>query len=129
VPEALAGLKSPDQVHFGAIEDVLQEPLAVGRVLLIGDAAHATSPNMASGAALAFEDSLVLSKLIVSDRDVAQVINEYSSQRATRVRWVHKQTRRRDQIRNLPPLIRDLMTRYLANSVYRTSYQPLIAEL
>jgi 2-polyprenyl-6-methoxyphenol hydroxylase-like FAD-dependent oxidoreductase len=84
---------------------------------------------MASGAALAFEDSLVLSKLIVSDRDVAQVINEYSSQRATRVRWVHKQTRRRDQIRNLPPLIRDLMTRYLANSVYRTSYQPLIAEL
>jgi 2-polyprenyl-6-methoxyphenol hydroxylase-like FAD-dependent oxidoreductase len=129
VPEALAGLKSPDQVHFGAIEDVLQEPWAVGRVLLIGDAAHATSPNMASGAALAFEDSLVLSKLIVSDRDVAQVINEYSSQRATRVRWVHKQTRRRDQIRNLPPLIRDLMTRYLANSVYRTSYQPLIAEL
>jgi len=129
VPEVLAELKSPDQVHFGAIEDIQPQPWAAGSVLLIGDAAHAMSPNMASGAAMAFEDSLVLSRLIASDRGVAQIVDEYSAQRAPRVRWVHEQTRRRDRIRNFPPFVRDLLTRYLANSVYRAHYEPLIAEL
>lgn len=129
VPEALAELQSYEQIHFAAIEDILQEPWAAGRVLLIGDAAHATSPNMASGAAMALEDAIVLSKLIASERDVTQVLDEYTTQRIARIRWVHEQTHRRDQIRNLPPLIRNLMTRYLANSVYRANYSPLIAEL
>lgn len=129
VPEALAELQSSEQIHFAAIEDILQEPWASGRVLLIGDAAHATSPNMASGAAMALEDALVLSKLIASERDVTQVLDEYTTQRMTRIRWVHEQTHRRDQIRNLPPIIRNFMTRYLANSVYRANYTPLIAEL
>ena len=127
-PEALAQLQSPEQVHFGAIEDILQEPWGVGSVLLIGDAAHATSPNMASGAAMAFEDALVLGKLIASGRDVAQVQNDYTTERVRRIRWVHEQTRRRDRIRSLPPVVRNLMTRFLANSVYRANYAPLAAE-
>lgn len=129
VPEALAELQSSEQIHFAAIKDILQEPWGSGRVLLIGDAAHATSPNMASGAAMALEDALVLSELIASERDVTQVLDKYTTQRIARIRWVHEQTHRRDQIRNLPPLIRNFMTHYLANSVYRANYAPLIAEL
>jgi len=129
VPEALAELKSPDQIHFGAIEEILQEPWATRNILLIGDSAHATSPNMASGAAMAFEDSLVLAKLIGSEREVGQVIDEYSNQRAARVRWVHEQTHRRDRIRSLPPVIRDLLTRYFAVRFYRANYGPLLAEI
>lgn len=77
---------------------------------------------------MALEDALVLSKLIASERDVTQVLDEYTTQRITRIRWVHEKTNRRDQIRNLPSIIRNFMTRYLANSVYRTNYSPLIAE-
>jgi 2-polyprenyl-6-methoxyphenol hydroxylase-like FAD-dependent oxidoreductase len=129
VPEALAELQSPEQIHFGAIEDILQEPWGSGNALLIGDAAHATSPNMASGAAMAFEDSLVLSRLIASGREVAQIQSEYTAQRIKRVRWVHEQTHRRDRIRSLPPFVRDLLTRLLAIKVYRANYAPLAAEL
>ncbi|MGA7805139.1 FAD-dependent monooxygenase [Bradyrhizobium sp.] len=129
VPEALAELRTSDQIHFGAIEDILQEPWGADKVLLIGDAAHATSPNMASGAAMAFEDALVLSKLIVSGQDVAKVTNEYTNQRIARIRWLHEQTRQRDRIRNLPPLVRNLMTRFLAKSAYRANYAPLVEEL
>ena len=100
----------------------------MGSVLLIGDAAHATSPNMASGAAMAFEDALVLGKLIASGRDIAQVQNGYTTERVSRIRWVHEQTRRRDRIRSLPPVVRNLMTRFLAKSVYRANYAPLAAE-
>lgn len=129
VPDALAELQSSEQIHFGAIEDILQEPWGAGSSLLIGDAAHATSPNMASGAAMAFEDALVLSNLIVSGREVAQVQSDYTAQRLNRVRWVHEQTHRRDRIRSLPPFVRDLMTRLLANKVYRANYAPLVEEL
>jgi len=111
------------------IEDILQEPWGTDKVLLIGDAAHATSPNMASGAAMAFEDALVLSKLIVSGQDVAKVTNEYTNQRIARIRWLHEQTRKRDAIRNFPPVVRNLMTRFLAKSVYRANYAPLVEEL
>jgi len=129
VPEALAELRSSDQIHFGAIEDILQHRWGTDKVLLIGDAAHATSPNMASGAAMAFEDALVLSKLIVSGRDAPDVINAYTAQRMPRIRWLHEQTRKRDRIRNLPPMVRNLMTRLLANAVYRANYAPLLEEL
>jgi 2-heptyl-3-hydroxy-4(1H)-quinolone synthase len=128
VPDSLAELQSSEQIHFGAIEDILQEPWSAGSTLLIGDAAHATSPNMASGAAMAFEDALVLSNLVVSGREVAQLLSDYTAQRLNRVRWVHEQTHRRDRIRNLPPIVRDLMTRVLANKVYRANYAPLVEQ-
>ena len=67
--------------------------------------------------------------MIASGRAVAQVLNDYTTQRITRIRWVHQQTQRRDRIRSLSPMVRDLMTRLLANSVYRANYTPLVAEL
>ena len=122
-------MRTSDQIHYGVIEDILQEPWGIGNVLLIGDAAHATSPNMASGAAMAFEDALVLSRLIAAGRSAARVLGEYTRERMARIRWVHEQTHRRDRIRNLPSMIRDLMVRYLAKEVYGVNYAPLVAEL
>jgi 2-heptyl-3-hydroxy-4(1H)-quinolone synthase len=85
VQEALAQLTSSEQIHFGAIEDILQEPWGSGNVLLVGDAAHGTSPNMASGAAMAFEDALVLSRLISSGASATQVVSDYTGERSGRI--------------------------------------------
>ncbi len=128
VSEALAELKSSEQIHFGIIEDIFQHSWAAGNVLLFGDAAHATSPNMASGAAMAFEDSIALSEALTSGHDIQKVIDEYSSRRQKRIRWVHEQTKRRDRIRNLPPLVRNLLTRHLFERIYRSNYGPLAEE-
>jgi 2-polyprenyl-6-methoxyphenol hydroxylase-like FAD-dependent oxidoreductase len=128
VQQALAQLAASDQIHFGAIEDILQEPWGSGRVLLIGDAAHGTSPNMASGAAMAFEDALVLSRSIAAGASSAQVISDYTTARTGRIQWLHEQTHARDKIRNLPPVVRDLMTRFLAKVVYRKNYAPFLVE-
>jgi 2-polyprenyl-6-methoxyphenol hydroxylase-like FAD-dependent oxidoreductase len=46
------------------------------RTVLIGDAAHAFSPNMAQGAALAFEDALVLAGLIAAGLGVARAVRK-----------------------------------------------------
>jgi 2-polyprenyl-6-methoxyphenol hydroxylase-like FAD-dependent oxidoreductase len=45
------------------VETVLVEPpWHRGRVVLIGDAAHATSPHIGQGAAQAIEDGIVLAE-------------------------------------------------------------------
>ena len=41
---------------------------AKGRVCILGDAAHATSPHHGSGASLAIEDAAVLSEMLVDEK-------------------------------------------------------------
>ena len=53
-----------------------------GRLALIGDAAHASTPHQGAGAGNAFEDSLVLSRLLAdrsiqSPRDIEQAFEAY----------------------------------------------------
>jgi FAD-dependent urate hydroxylase len=55
-------------MHVSTIEEVALDRWARERVVLIGDAAHATSPNMAQGAAMALEDALVLTDCLRRSR-------------------------------------------------------------
>ena len=64
-------LAVPDRelLHRSTIEEVALDSWVRGRVVLVGDAAHATSPNMAEGVAMALEDALVLDELPASAGD------------------------------------------------------------
>jgi 2-polyprenyl-6-methoxyphenol hydroxylase-like FAD-dependent oxidoreductase len=126
VREALAALESPEQVHFAAIEEVLLDQWSRGRVLLIGDAAHAMSPNMACGVAMAVEDALVLAELVGDDGPAAPVLARFQQRRAARVRWVRAQTDRRDRLRGLPVVVRDAFLRFGAERTYDANYRPLL---
>jgi flavin-dependent dehydrogenase len=70
-------------------------------VLLIGDAAHAMSPNMAQGAAMAFEDALVLAESLAAADTGTAAINAHQRRRRPRIDWILNQTRRRDRARQL----------------------------
>jgi 2-polyprenyl-6-methoxyphenol hydroxylase-like FAD-dependent oxidoreductase len=59
-----------------------------GRVVLIGDAAHATTPHLASGAGIAIEDAVVLGELLRSDAPVAEVLETFMQRRYERCRTV-----------------------------------------
>jgi hypothetical protein len=50
VPGILRRLSPTEPPYFSPIEEVAPQSWVKGRVVLIGDAAHATSPNMAQGA-------------------------------------------------------------------------------
>jgi FAD-dependent urate hydroxylase len=99
-----------------------------GRVVLIGDAAHATSPNMAQGAAMAMEDALVLAEVLASGQPVAACLAAFEARRAPRVRWVQEQTHRRDRTRNLPPAIRDCVLRIAGKRIFKANNRPLVRE-
>ena len=57
---------TPDRpLHYGPLYTTFVEgPWHRGRVVLIGDAAHATPPHLASGAGIAIEDAIVLAQCL-----------------------------------------------------------------
>ncbi|NNH26557.1 FAD-dependent monooxygenase [Acinetobacter terrestris] len=60
-----------------------------GSTLLIGDAVHATTPHLGSGAGLAVEDAIVLAHLIEQyGDDLETVFNEFMQKRLDRARYV-----------------------------------------
>ncbi|HEY5332454.1 MAG TPA: FAD-dependent monooxygenase, partial [Solirubrobacterales bacterium] len=64
-----------------------------GRVLMIGDAAHATPPHLASGAGIAMEDAIVLPELLAEGNPVEQTLEEFDRRRYDRCRMVIENSR------------------------------------
>ncbi len=93
--------------------------------MLIGDAAHATSPNMAQGAAMALEDALVLADCLRRIPAIPDAIATFQARRRPRTEWVRAQTHRRDHTRYLPPTIRDNVLRLLGRRIFHANYRPL----
>lgn len=115
-------------VHAARTEEVVLDSWADRRVLLIGDAAHATSPNMAQGAAMALEDALVLVDCLVTADTISAALPAYEHRRRRRTDWVLTQTRRRDRARRLPPLLRNVVLSRHGERMFRANYLPLRAE-
>jgi 2-polyprenyl-6-methoxyphenol hydroxylase-like FAD-dependent oxidoreductase len=128
VPAALDRLGDPQAAHVAPIEEVVTPRSVAGRVVLVGDAAHAVSPNLAEGAAMACEDALVLGEELTARPHVPDALAAYADRRGPRVSWVREQTHRRDRTRALPAALRRLILRRAGERVYRAPYLPLLAE-
>lgn len=61
-----------------------------GRVALLGDAAHPMLPSMAQGAVAAFEDAVVLARVLGQGGDVAAACNRYFEMRIKRATKVQE---------------------------------------
>ena len=59
-----------------------------GRTVLVGDAAHATSPHAGQGASLALEDASRLGRLVAAEEDLDMAFMRFEDQRRTRVERV-----------------------------------------
>ena len=121
VPAIVDTLGPDHAVHVAPIEEVTLAGWSEGSVLLVGDAAHATSPSMAEGAAMALEDGLVLAECIASQGDVAQAAARFQARRR-----VHAQTHRRDRTRNLPAPLPNLVLRRWGRNILHANYRPLL---
>lgn len=65
-----------------------------GRVALLGDAAHATTPNLGQGAAQALEDAVVLAAALRDNPDVVTALKRYERLRVPRTARVTMMSRR-----------------------------------
>lgn len=67
---------------------LLPRPWQKGRSILIGDAAHPTTPQLASGAGIAVEDALVLADEVARGGEVEDILTRVMDRRYERCRLV-----------------------------------------
>jgi 2-polyprenyl-6-methoxyphenol hydroxylase-like FAD-dependent oxidoreductase len=91
VPQIRATVRTTNaaSVNYRPLEVLLHPaPWYRGRVVLIGDAAHATTPHLASGAGMAIEDGIVLSDEIQSCTSLDEALQRFMVRRFERCRMV-----------------------------------------
>ncbi|MBE0672571.1 MAG: FAD-dependent monooxygenase [Anaerolineales bacterium] len=59
-----------------------------GRVTLLGDAAHSTTPNMGQGACMAMESAYVLARALNEESDYRSALKRYERERHERTAWI-----------------------------------------
>ncbi|MEU4227558.1 FAD-dependent monooxygenase [Nonomuraea sp. NPDC026600] len=88
-PSAEAREDRSGDIHWAPLQEVvLPAPWYRGRVVLIGDAAHAVAPHLAQGAGMAMEDALVLADELGPARPVPDALEAFMARRLPRVRFV-----------------------------------------
>ena len=128
VPGLLDSVPERGLVHRSTIEEVARDSWVRGRVVLVGDAAHATSPNMAEGAAMALEDALVLAECLRRFAAIPVALSAFEARRRPRTDWVRAQTHRRDRTRYLPTPVRNAVLRTFGRRIFGSNYRPLLDE-
>lgn len=71
---------------------------SLGRVTLVGDAAHPMTPNMGQGACQAIEDAVELADCLAQRDDTAAALLRYELHRSQRANLVVRQSRRIGQV-------------------------------
>lgn len=77
------------RINYRPLETLLlPSPWFQGNVLLMGDAAHATTPHSAYGCGLAVEDAVVLAELLEQGLRIPQLLQKFMERRFERCRAV-----------------------------------------
>ena len=122
-------LSLPSELHHSPLEEVRLDHWHIGRAALIGDAAHATAPVWAQGAALAFEDAIVLARSLSASADIPAALTAFEAQRRPRVAHVQKLTDAMSRAAKLPLMVRDTLLPWIGPKRYRQTYEPLKAQV
>ncbi|CAL9345543.1 FAD-dependent monooxygenase [Streptomyces sp. enrichment culture] len=130
VPALLAAVR-PDAVLRHDLYELPPLPSFVhGRVALLGDAAHAMTPNLGQGACQALEDAVTLAHCLDGTPDPAAALRSYDLLRRPRTRAVARRSARLGTLGQLawPPaaLLRDTAARLTPVRVTLRSMTPVL---
>lgn len=124
IPAILAGL-GPEQLMHHTVEDLQPDLPAFhrGRVALIGDAAHAMTPDLGQGGGMAIEDAVVLGSLAGDGRigeglvsvPIPAALEEFSRQRRPRTSMVARRSRRMGRLSSVAPYRAQLVAARMVN--------------
>ena len=114
--EALIAASQEESILRNDIYDIDPLPhFARGRIGLLGDAAHAMTPNLGQGGCQAIEDAVVLGACLKTNAEVPSALIEYEKRRMPRTRKIVIQSRRFGSLAQLESgplrLIRDAAIR------------------
>lgn len=89
VQELIPQVTDAKLVNYRALETLkMPAPWYKNRVVVLGDAAHTTIPQLGSGAALAIEDAVVLIEEVQKEGEVEEMFDRYMTRRYERCMMV-----------------------------------------
>jgi 2-polyprenyl-6-methoxyphenol hydroxylase-like FAD-dependent oxidoreductase len=127
VQEYLAALERDDQIICSAMEWVPVEKVYRGRVVLVGDAAHASSPMLGQGGCMAMEDACVLAEELQAGATIEAALASFAKRRKPRVDWVQQQSMAVTQMQTLPIGRRTMALRESGNRTTQARFSALLA--
>ncbi len=124
VPEILDGLDDPNEIFHGYYNDLKMEKWHKGRVVLVGDAAHAILPTAGGGVSMAMESAAVLADELTraDSKYIEQAFDLYMSRRRSRVGKIQDQSRMMGKFAfadsKLISSARDFLMRFYSNKLH-----------
>ncbi|MFO0914004.1 MAG: FAD-dependent monooxygenase [Pirellulales bacterium] len=98
IPELLRRTAASDVIHTELNEIWRSRRWWSERVVLLGDAAHAMTPNLGQGGAQAIEDAYVLADVLAEHSELNAGLATYQRRRQARVAWIAATARRIGQL-------------------------------
>ena len=99
IRQARGLIDATSQIIFRPLEGLLVPlPWHKGRIVLIGDAIHATTPHLASGAGIGIEDAIVLAEECEAADDAESALKAFERRRWERCRMVVRNSGRLGEI-------------------------------
>ncbi|GAB5553749.1 MAG: FAD-dependent monooxygenase [Saprospiraceae bacterium] len=97
-----------------------------GRVVLLGDAIHAASPNLGQGGAQAIEDAHMLTYYLAQEKEINLALKQYEKQRFPKARKITEQSKLFGQLAHLShPFWQKVRNQLMRNIPSRMSHTPL----
>jgi 2-polyprenyl-6-methoxyphenol hydroxylase-like FAD-dependent oxidoreductase len=126
IPSLLAAVGDDDVLHNDIFDLPPIDTFVRGRVVLVGDAAHAMTPNMGQGACQALEDAVVLAECLADD-DLAS----YDERRRRRTQKIVQQSARIGRLAQLQSpvavVLRNALMRATPSSALMRSLAPVLS--
>ncbi|SMX29900.1 FAD-dependent urate hydroxylase [Pelagimonas phthalicica] len=105
--DLVAQITDDQEVVARPMEVILlqDQPWYKGRVVLIGDAVHASTPHLAQGAGMAIEDAMVLAEELEKADEISAAFEAFQRRRTERVEYIAKNSIRIGdmQMGKIPP--------------------------
>ncbi|TSD99321.1 FAD-binding monooxygenase [Skermania sp. ID1734] len=125
ITDVLATTSPTDVMRHDIVDRSMPRRLAEGRVVLIGDAAHAMRPHLGQGGCQSVEDACVLARCVEDCIDLPVAFAVYSKTRHRRVRRIVAESAMAGRLLNVPPPLGALVHRGVA----LTPQRPFLAHL
>ncbi|TDC74620.1 FAD-dependent monooxygenase [Streptomyces hainanensis] len=130
IPDLLARVPPERVLRHDVYELPPLASFANGRIALLGDAAHAMTPNLGQGACQAIEDAVVLADRLAAEADVDQALAGYDRLRRPRTQAIVRRSARLGRVGQLawPPavLARDVAARLTPAALTLRSMAPVL---
>jgi 2-polyprenyl-6-methoxyphenol hydroxylase-like FAD-dependent oxidoreductase len=130
-----AAIAATPQESIARLQIYDRKPLStwgVGRVTLLGDAAHPMTTNLSQGACQVIEDAAALARCLREGEDVQAALRSYEQARIQRTTPIVKQSARIARVGSLQQpfacALRDRMTRLTLGGPALTAHRRFVAE-